>query len=52
MQKDGLALSRAGEKSFKAPSPGRWRSFANRSRLPEVAVLTAVSETAAAVHER
>ena len=47
--KDGLALSLAGEKSFKALTPERWRNFANRSRLPEGAVATAVAETAAAV---
>ena len=29
--KDGLALSLAGEKSFKALTPERWRNFANRS---------------------
>ncbi|MGY3610851.1 MULTISPECIES: type II toxin-antitoxin system HipA family toxin [unclassified Bradyrhizobium] len=50
--KDGLALSLAGEKSFKALTPERWRNFANRSRLPEGAVLTAVAETAAAVRDR
>lgn len=45
--KDGMALSLAGEKSFKALTQERWRSFANRSRLPEGAVMTAVAETAA-----
>lgn len=45
--KDGMALSLAGEKSFKALTQERWRSFANRSRLPEGAVITAVAETAA-----
>lgn len=47
--KDGMALSLAGEKSFKALTQERWRSFANRSRLPEGAVMTAVAETAADV---
>jgi serine/threonine-protein kinase HipA len=50
--KDGLALSLAGEKSFKALTPERWRNFANRSRLPEGAVVTAAAETAAAVRAR
>lgn len=50
--KDGLALSLAGEKSFKALTPERWRNFANRSRLPEGAVVTAVAETAAAVRDK
>jgi serine/threonine-protein kinase HipA len=52
LPKDGLALSLAGEKSFKAPTPERWRDFANRSRLPEGAVITAVAETAAAVRHK
>lgn len=50
--KDGLALSLTGEKSFKALTPERWRNFANRSRLPEGAVVTAVAETAAAVRDK
>lgn len=50
--KDGLALSLAGEKSFKALTPERWRNFANRSRLPEGAVVTAVAETAATVRDK
>lgn len=50
--KDGLALSLAGEKSFKALIPERWRNFANRSRLPEGAVLTAVAETAAVARDK
>ena len=50
--KDGMALSLAGEKSFKALTPERWRNFANRSRLPEGAVETAVAETAAAVRDK
>ncbi|TGN73429.1 type II toxin-antitoxin system HipA family toxin [Bradyrhizobium yuanmingense] len=50
--KDGLALSLGGEKSFKALTPERWRNFANRSRLPEGAVVTAVAEIAAAVRDK
>ncbi|WP_416193454.1 type II toxin-antitoxin system HipA family toxin [Nitrobacter sp. TKz-YC01] len=50
--KDGLALSLAGEKSFKALTPERWRNFANCSRLPEGAVVTAVAEIAAAVRDK
>lgn len=50
--KDGMALSLAGEKSFKALIQERWRSFANRSRLPEGAVMTAVAETAADVRAK
>lgn len=50
--KDGMALSLAGEKSFKALTQERWRSFANRSRLPEGAVMTAVAETAALVRAK
>jgi serine/threonine-protein kinase HipA len=50
--KDGMALSLAGEKSFKALTPERWRGFANRSRLPEGAVVMAVAETAAAAHDK
>jgi serine/threonine-protein kinase HipA len=49
---DGMALSMGGEKSFKALTPDRWRSFANRSRLPEGAVKSAVLETVAAAHDR
>jgi serine/threonine-protein kinase HipA len=50
--KDGMALSLAGEKSFKALTPERWRNFANRSRLPEGAVVTAVAEAASAVRNK
>lgn len=50
--KDSMALSLAGEKSFKALTQERWRSFANRSRLPEGAVMTAVAETAADVRAK
>lgn len=52
LPKDGMALSLAGEKSFKALTQERWRSFANRSRLPEGAVMTAVAETAALVRAK
>lgn len=52
LPKDGMALSLAGEKSFKALTQERWRSFANRSRLPEGAVVTAVAETAAIVRDK
>jgi serine/threonine-protein kinase HipA len=52
LPKDGLALSLAGEKSFTALTPERWRNFANRSRLPEGSVVTAVAETAAAVRDK
>lgn len=50
--KDGMALSLAGEKSFKALTQERWRNFANRSRLPEGAVVTAVAETAAVARDK
>jgi serine/threonine-protein kinase HipA len=52
LPRDQLALSAAGEKSFKALTPDRWRSFANRSRLPEGAVAKAVAETAASAHDK
>lgn len=52
LPKDGLALSLAGEKSFKALTQERWRHFANRSRLPEGAVVTAVAETAAVARDK
>jgi serine/threonine-protein kinase HipA len=52
LPKDELALSLAGEKSFEALTQDRWRSFANRSRLPEGAVATAVAKTAASVHDK
>lgn len=42
---DSMALSLAGERAFKALTAQRWRSFANRARLPEPAVLKAVAET-------
>jgi serine/threonine-protein kinase HipA len=50
--KDRMALSLVGEKSFKDPTPERWRNFANRSRLPEGAVVTAVAETVSAVRNK
>nr|WP_303651307.1 HipA domain-containing protein [Asticcacaulis currens] len=43
---DNLALSVGGERSFKAITAARWRTFANRARLAKVAVLQAVAETA------
>lgn len=49
---DRLALPLGGERSFKALSAPRWKSFANRARLPEPAVLKAVVETVALVNER
>jgi serine/threonine-protein kinase HipA len=51
MPNDDLALSLGGEKSFKGLTQDRWRKLANRARLPEGAVLKAVAETVAAVHE-
>jgi serine/threonine-protein kinase HipA len=48
---DSMALSLGGERSFKALSAPRWKSFANRARLPEPAVLQAVVETVARVNE-
>lgn len=42
---DALALSLAGERSFKALNVQRWKAFANRARLPEAAVLKAVVDT-------
>jgi serine/threonine-protein kinase HipA len=51
LPKDGMALTVAGEKSFKALTPERWRSFANRSRLPEGAVIAAITETATRVRD-
>jgi serine/threonine-protein kinase HipA len=48
---DSMALSLGGERSFKALSAPCWKSFANRARLPEPAVLKAVVETVDRVHE-
>lgn len=41
---DAMALSLAGERSFKAMNAQRWKAFANRAQLPEAAVLRAVTE--------
>jgi serine/threonine-protein kinase HipA len=49
---DSLALSLGGEKSFRALLPSRWKTFANRARLPEPAVLKAVAETVQRVNDR
>lgn len=49
---DSMALSLGGERSFKALSASRWKSLANRARLPEPAVLQAVEETVSRVNER
>ncbi|MBW8300065.1 MAG: hypothetical protein K0M60_10725 [Hydrogenophaga sp.] len=40
-----MALSLAGERSFKAMNAQQWKTFANRARLPEAAVLKAFTET-------
>ena len=48
---DKFAPSLDGEKAFKGLTQDHWRNFANRARLPEGAVLKAVAETAAAVHD-
>ena len=48
---DAMALSLAGERSFKALGVERWKAFANRARLPEPAVLKAVVEVAERVHQ-
>lgn len=42
---DGLALSLGSERAFKALTTARWKAFASRARLPEPAVLKAVTET-------
>src|SRR5690606_31814848 len=39
---DTMALSLGGERSFKALTGARWKTFANRAKLPEPAVLKAV----------
>jgi serine/threonine-protein kinase HipA len=49
--KDDMALSLGGEKSFKALTPDRWRKFANRARLPEPAVISAVEEVVSLVND-
>ncbi|MBB4226590.1 type II toxin-antitoxin system HipA family toxin [Rhizobium mongolense] len=48
---DAMALSLAGERSFKAMNVRRWKAFANRARLPEAAVLKAVTETVERVNQ-
>lgn len=48
---DAMALSLGAERSFKALNGSRWRSFANRARLPEPAVLRAVTDTVERVNE-
>jgi serine/threonine-protein kinase HipA len=48
---DAMALSLAGERSFKAMNAQRWKAFANRARLPEAAVLRAVIDTVGLVNE-
>jgi serine/threonine-protein kinase HipA len=48
---DAMALSLAGERSFKAMNAQRWKAFANRARLPEAAVLKAVIDTVERVNQ-
>jgi len=48
---DAMALSLAGERSFKAMNAQRWKVFANRARLPEAAVLKAVIDTVERVNQ-
>ncbi|OWV73843.1 toxin HipA [Rhizobium sp. R339] len=48
---DAMALSLAGERSFKALNVQRWKAFSNRARLPEAAVLKAVADTVERVNE-
>lgn len=48
--KDDMALSLGGQKSFKALTPDRWRKFANRARLPEPAVISAVEQVVSSVN--
>ncbi|OWV96807.1 HipA domain-containing protein [Rhizobium sp. R693] len=48
---DAMALSLAGERSFKAMNAQRWKAFANRARLPEAAVLKAVTGTVERVNQ-
>lgn len=49
---DAMALSLAGERSFRALTAPRWKAFANRARLPEPAVLKAVVEVVTRVNEQ
>jgi serine/threonine-protein kinase HipA len=46
-----MALSLAGERSFKAMNAQQWKTFANRARLPEAAVLKAFTETVERVNQ-
>lgn len=48
---DDMALSLAGERPFKAMNAQRWKVFAHRARLPEAAVLKAVTETVERVNQ-
>ncbi len=48
---DAIALSLAGERSFRALNVQRWKAFANRARLPEAAVLKAVVDTIERVND-
>jgi serine/threonine-protein kinase HipA len=48
---DSMALSLAGEKSFKGLVGSRWKTFANRARLPIPAVVNAVVETTRLVNQ-
>lgn len=48
---DAMALSLAGERPFKAMNAQRWKVFAHRTRLPEAAVLKAVTETVERVNQ-
>lgn len=50
LPRDSMALTVAGERSFRALTPDRWRNFASRARLPEGAVVAAVEQTVEAVH--
>ncbi|MDH6266006.1 serine/threonine-protein kinase HipA [Rhizobium sp. SG_E_25_P2] len=48
---DAMALSLAGERPFKAMNAQRWKAFAHRARLPEAAVMKAVTETVERVNQ-
>lgn len=48
---DAMALSLAGERPFKTMNAQRWKVFAHRARLPEAAVLKAVTETVERVNQ-
>jgi serine/threonine-protein kinase HipA len=48
---DAMALSLGGERSFKALTAQRWKVFANRARLPEPAVLKAVTDIVERVND-